>query len=171
MKFVTIASCVRWCVCVFDPIYSGPSLRLSVYVRRISRGLKRRKRTQCYDVFSFLKPNQWLSRRPTRRWRTSILDTDHYHPNCCLVCTTNRLSLASSTRLPLYFYFYFCRRNVPHFFAFISPLLGKESQKCVQHVVLALWCSGPVGPFYNHPEVSSPGVFLFLFLKKECSFS
>ena len=32
MIFVTIVSCVRWCVCVFDPIYSGASLRLSVYV-------------------------------------------------------------------------------------------------------------------------------------------
>ena len=58
MIFVTIVSCVLWCVCVFDPIYSGASLRLWVYVRRISRGLKRRKRTQCYDVFSFLKPKQ-----------------------------------------------------------------------------------------------------------------
>ena len=29
--FVTIVSCVRWCVCVFDPIYFGASLRLSVY--------------------------------------------------------------------------------------------------------------------------------------------
>ena len=32
MIFVTIVSCVRWCVCVFDLIYSGASLRLSVYV-------------------------------------------------------------------------------------------------------------------------------------------
>ena len=32
MIFVTIVSCVCWCVCVFDPIYSGASLRLSVYV-------------------------------------------------------------------------------------------------------------------------------------------
>ena len=34
MIFVTIVSCVRWCVCtcVFDPIHSGASLRLSVYV-------------------------------------------------------------------------------------------------------------------------------------------
>ena len=31
MIFVTIVSYVRWCVCVFDPIYSGVSLRLSVY--------------------------------------------------------------------------------------------------------------------------------------------
>ena len=44
MIFVTIVSCVRWCVCVFDPIYSGASLRLSVYVSRISRGLKIIKR-------------------------------------------------------------------------------------------------------------------------------
>ena len=28
----TIVSCVRWRVCVFDPICSGASLRLSVYV-------------------------------------------------------------------------------------------------------------------------------------------
>ena len=32
MIFVTIVSCVCWCVCVFDPIHSGASLRLSVYV-------------------------------------------------------------------------------------------------------------------------------------------
>ena len=32
MIFVTIVSCVRCCVCVFDPIYYGASLRLSVYV-------------------------------------------------------------------------------------------------------------------------------------------
>ena len=32
MIFVTIVSCVRWCVFVFDPIYSGASLRLSVYL-------------------------------------------------------------------------------------------------------------------------------------------
>ena len=30
--FVTIVNSVRWCVCVFDLIYSGASLRLSVYV-------------------------------------------------------------------------------------------------------------------------------------------
>ena len=27
MIFVTIVSCVRWCVCVFDPKYFGASLR------------------------------------------------------------------------------------------------------------------------------------------------
>ena len=32
MIFVTIVSWVRWCVCVFVPIYSGASLRLSMYV-------------------------------------------------------------------------------------------------------------------------------------------
>ena len=32
MIFVTFVSCARWYVCVFDPIYSGASLRLSVYV-------------------------------------------------------------------------------------------------------------------------------------------
>ena len=32
MIFVTIVSCVRWFVCVFDPIHYGASLRLSVYV-------------------------------------------------------------------------------------------------------------------------------------------
>ena len=32
MIFVTIVSCVRWCVCVYDPIYSGAGLRISVYV-------------------------------------------------------------------------------------------------------------------------------------------
>ena len=30
--FVTIVICVQWCVWVFDPIYSGASLRLSMYV-------------------------------------------------------------------------------------------------------------------------------------------
>ena len=32
MIFVTIVSCVRWRVCVFDSIYSGASLSLSMYV-------------------------------------------------------------------------------------------------------------------------------------------
>ena len=32
MIFVTVVRCVRWCVCVFAHIYSGASLRLSVYV-------------------------------------------------------------------------------------------------------------------------------------------
>ena len=32
MIFVTFVSCARWYVCVFNPIYSGASLRLSVYV-------------------------------------------------------------------------------------------------------------------------------------------
>ena len=30
--FITIVSCVGWCPCVFAPIYSGASLRVSVYV-------------------------------------------------------------------------------------------------------------------------------------------
>ena len=63
--------------------------------------------------------------------RTSPLDNGHFNPNCCLVCTANRLSLTSNTRLaPYFFCFCFCRKNVHHYLVFVSSLLGTETQKC-----------------------------------------
>ena len=61
-----------------------------------------------------------------------------------------------------------CRRNVPHFFVFVSFLFGIESQKCWPNEVLELWYCRSFVPFY-HPQgtSSSSPVFVFiLFLKK-----
>ena len=97
MIFVTIVSfCVDVCMCLL------PSILAPVYAFRymfdVSAGFWKEENEHNVMTFLFLERNQWLSRRPRRRWRTSPLDTGR-SPNRCLVCTANRLSLASSTRL------------------------------------------------------------------------
>ena len=52
-------------------------------------------------------------------------------PSRCLLCIANRLSLTSTTRLAVRFFCFFLYKECSHFFVFLSPLLGEESQECV----------------------------------------
>ena len=153
MIFITIVSCVRWCVCVcLIPYILRQSTPFGVCLTYQPGFENKKTNTMLWRVF-VLKPNQRLSRRRTRRRRTPTLDIGHY-PNRCLVCTANRLSPTSSTRFAVFFIF-FVEGMLPIFLFFFPFCYVQKAKRALQHVVLAPWRGKPVVTLYKPLEVSS----------------